>query len=232
MGNLKAKIGWTIVGLLLGLMISKKFMPQPCQHGHGISQAGQNNEKITGQVMADVLITTEPIVNDTILDNKSLMTAKISTDYMHHSIIDAKHKKWLANKKISRDIDGGTILHWNDLHIEENSSSLPLSVYNTAQISPKKSENNKGTDLWDWTAFISGPKKALEQIECVTYHLHPTFKDPDVKICGSKNDPNFRLATTGWGTFSIPVEIHMKDGSIQKLEHQLVFQNTIFLTKD
>ncbi len=92
----------------------------------------------------------------------------------------------------------------------------PLRVRNVAQkIAPKR---------WKWTIFVEGSDAALSRVRCVEYTLHPTFRDPVKKICRRGQGPYaFAYSAKGWGTFPIKVLVSGKDGSEQKLTHNLKF---------
>lgn len=72
--------------------------------------------------------------------------------------------------------------------------------------------------------FVRGDRQRIEDIKCVEYKLHPTFPNPVRRICekGDSNRP-FGLSAEGWGTFTIPIRVFMKDGTILHMKHQLKF---------
>ena len=76
-----------------------------------------------------------------------------------------------------------------------------------------------GEDYWEWSVWIDGPKKELDRVESVTYTLHPTFPKP-VRIVESRED-RFRLSTAGWGVFTLYAKVEHKDGSTERLKHEL-----------
>ena len=84
-----------------------------------------------------------------------------------------------------------------------------------------QTQQYEGDNWWNWSLFIQGSDADLEQIESVTYTLHPTFPKPirTVRDRASK----FQLQCAGWGVFTIPIEVRLKDGSAIKLEHDLQF---------
>lgn len=77
----------------------------------------------------------------------------------------------------------------------------------------------KGNDWWDWSVWIEGDDKELDQIEYVVYTLHPSFPQPIQKIIGRYT--NFRLSASGWGGFMIFIEIKYKDQHVEKTSHWL-----------
>ena len=80
----------------------------------------------------------------------------------------------------------------------------------------------QGNDWWKWSVWIEGAKADLDQIEYVTYRLHPTFPNPVRKV--NDRESKFRLNSHGWGTFSIQVRIVNKTGQVIKLTHDLVLE--------
>ena len=89
-----------------------------------------------------------------------------------------------------------------------------------------KLENNsialeKGTsrEWYQWKVFVSASDKELNNIENVTYFLHPTFPEPviEVKDISSK----FALEQIGWGEFQIKAKIKYKDGKEEEVSHWL-----------
>lgn len=77
----------------------------------------------------------------------------------------------------------------------------------------------QGEDWWKWWIWVEGPAEELDQINCVTYILHPTFPNPvrEVKDRATK----FRLETSGWGVFLIRAKIKHRNGKETVLTHQL-----------
>lgn len=75
---------------------------------------------------------------------------------------------------------------------------------------------------WEWGIQLTGPADELNQVRCVEYTLHKSFPNPVRTIC----DPSthFQIKARGWGTFTIPVKVILKNKSILRLEHQLNFQ--------
>jgi transcription initiation factor IIF auxiliary subunit len=76
-----------------------------------------------------------------------------------------------------------------------------------------------GDDYWKWTAWLDGPDKELDQVKSVTYNLHPTFPRP-VRTIDSRED-NFRLKTAGWGGFTLYAKVLRKNGTTEKLQHEV-----------
>ncbi len=74
---------------------------------------------------------------------------------------------------------------------------------------------------WKWSIWIEGTKQELGSIAKVVYHLHPTYKKPIVERTNSRT--KFRLNSSGWGTFVVKADLHLKDGSVRQMRHRLRF---------
>ncbi|MBP6897037.1 MAG: hypothetical protein KBC94_21685 [Pseudacidovorax sp.] len=69
--------------------------------------------------------------------------------------------------------------------------------------------------------WIEGTKSELDSIEHVEYTLHPSFKRP---IRSSSNRANkFSITIWTWGMFMIDVAIHLRDGSIHRIQYYLTY---------
>ena len=75
-------------------------------------------------------------------------------------------------------------------------------------------------DWWDWSVWLEGTSQELDAIESVIYRLHPTFPDP-VQVIRDRST-NFRLSSSGWGGFTIYIQLQYADGKSEKLSHELV----------
>ena len=76
-----------------------------------------------------------------------------------------------------------------------------------------------GGDWWTWSVWIEAPSAELDNVQKVTWRLHPTFPHPVREQ--TNRDENFRLKTAGWGTFKVRADVTMNDGSTVKLSHEL-----------
>lgn len=90
------------------------------------------------------------------------------------------------------------------------------------QITAKNWSKKIGEGWWEWGISIEGSEKELDKIQCVEYTLHRTFRKPIRKVCSRDN--KFLFATKGWGTFTIPIILFLKDGTTHRLSHQLRFE--------
>ena len=84
----------------------------------------------------------------------------------------------------------------------------------------KQKSAYKGKGWWKWSVWVEAPATELDTIKVVTYVLHPTFRDRVRKV--ENRATKFRLDSSAWGGFDIRVQIELKDGSKQRLTHELV----------
>jgi len=82
-----------------------------------------------------------------------------------------------------------------------------------------------GKDWYDWTAYIDGPLVLLREIHFVRYRLHPTFT-PNTLDVQEGGDFGYPLSRSGWGTFELVADVHMRDGFVFTLKHTLTFDPT------
>lgn len=76
--------------------------------------------------------------------------------------------------------------------------------------------------IHEWTMelrFESSEDAA--RVQRVVYKLHPTFAQP---VVDGGEAPAFRLSRLGWGTFPLGATLHLDDGRILELEHELSFE--------
>jgi transcription initiation factor IIF auxiliary subunit len=74
---------------------------------------------------------------------------------------------------------------------------------------------------WEWGIYIKGTDAELKRIRCVEYTLHATFPNPVRLVCSPNQ--GFLLTERGWGTFTVPVKVMLKDGTVRDLSHTLEF---------
>jgi transcription initiation factor IIF auxiliary subunit len=86
----------------------------------------------------------------------------------------------------------------------------------------EQSSEYAGDDYWHWAVWLEGSNQELDDVQSVTYILHPTFRRP-VRTVDSR-ETKFRLETAGWGIFTLYGNALRKDGTTVKLEHHLVLQ--------
>jgi transcription initiation factor IIF auxiliary subunit len=87
-------------------------------------------------------------------------------------------------------------------------------------LSIQQSQEYKGNDRWRWSVWLSGTPEELDSIDHVLYILDPTFHNPVRRISDRSTD--FRLETSGWGTFTIHANLVHRDTHETSLNHDLV----------
>jgi len=70
---------------------------------------------------------------------------------------------------------------------------------------------------------VEGTPKELADIKSVTYILHPTFPNP-VRVMTNRAQ-KFRLDSSGWGEFTIKLQIRRKHGELVRRSHVLRFES-------
>lgn len=91
-----------------------------------------------------------------------------------------------------------------------------------SRLSVDNTSTRLSSNRWSWTAFIKAPPEVLEQVGCVVYQLHPTFRPAVVRVCErGAGDEAFALKADGWGSFEMQVYVLLKDGRRSELSHWL-----------
>ncbi len=76
-----------------------------------------------------------------------------------------------------------------------------------------------GKDYWRWWAWIEGDREELDMVDEVAWILHPSFRRP--RVVTKQRSDNFRLQTSGWGTFLLRAEVVLVTGEKRLLKHNL-----------
>ena len=121
-------------------------------------------------------------------------TVKVSVFYNDNTTQDFEHLLVFEEKRTSSSFDDLIVDNWSN------------------EIEP---------GWWDWGIYVGGPPSLLDQIRCVEYTLHESFRNPVRAICTRSN--KFELIARGWGTFTIQIKILLEDGSSLLLNHDLHF---------
>lgn len=83
-----------------------------------------------------------------------------------------------------------------------------------------------GRPYWEWTVRLDAPRSLLQEVSSVTYHLHPSFPDPDRTVRAAAGDA-FAYTTRGWGTFPLRATVRFGDGSTESLSIPLRFRSPV-----
>lgn len=116
--------------------------------------------------------------------------------------------------------------HWLSLQAPAQRQPAPIEHGDAhGRIGTRNTARVAGSGRWDWELFLETDGKTLSEIKCVKYTLHPTFPQPERLVCVPGSDParGFPLASNGWGTFTVGVEIQFKDGDARRVAHDLAF---------
>jgi transcription initiation factor IIF auxiliary subunit len=91
----------------------------------------------------------------------------------------------------------------------------------------KQDSQYQGKNWWKWSVWIEGPTDELNQIENVTYLLHPSFANPVRTVADLAS--KFKLSSQGWGIFTIRIKVLKKDGSTEShaVELELSYPNDL-----
>ena len=101
-------------------------------------------------------------------------------------------------------------------------SEVELGEPSLPELGLRNSARDIGRGRFDWTIRLTGSDADLQRVDHVTYHLHPTFPDPDRRVDGPWRG-GFALSSNGWGEFEITAEVVLIDGRTMALKHRLVF---------
>ena len=88
-----------------------------------------------------------------------------------------------------------------------------------------KQPEKENTNTHRWCMFVSlngSPEETNKYIKSVTYHLHPTFRQPKIKV----SEAPFLLSRLGWGWFEVEMDIEFQPSTklgTKRLKHMLEF---------
>jgi len=80
---------------------------------------------------------------------------------------------------------------------------------------------SKAEGWWAWSVWLEGDPSDLDEVEAVTYFLHPTFSSP-VQTRTNRQD-GFLIQGNGWGEFIVRARIAFRDGREEMLKLPLHF---------
>ena len=102
---------------------------------------------------------------------------------------------------------------------------MSISLGNDSQYARQEGDTN----WWKWTAYVQcTPPDSLGEIAYVEYHLHPSFRNPVVRVKTSEG--GFPLNRIGWGVFELKAKVVFKDKDRKPLflSHYLEFEGADF----
>ena len=83
----------------------------------------------------------------------------------------------------------------------------------------KNLDKRGNQQYYRWRVFIDEPDSILDQISEVKYILHPTFPEPQ-QVQTNRGD-KFALETSGWGSFTMLIEVTSKGGKVEMIPYFL-----------
>ena len=79
-----------------------------------------------------------------------------------------------------------------------------------------------GREHYNIRLWLDGPADELDQIEKVTYTLHPSFRRQN--RTSSKREGNFAISIWTWGMFNIRIQVELKNGEHEDLQYYLSYE--------
>jgi YEATS family len=101
----------------------------------------------------------------------------------------------------------------------EGVKNTDLITRNRGEIRPTHTSKYLDNGYFECELYLDSRPEVLNDIEYVTYLLHPTFENPTYDTRDVKN--GFPLRLTVWGEFRIHIKINYKDGEVNLLSHLL-----------
>ena len=89
-------------------------------------------------------------------------------------------------------------------------------------LTTRQEANYQGKEWWNWAVWLDGPTAELDAVQRVTWHLHPTFPNPERTT--TDRGAKFRVESAGWGEFTLRAVIETKDGKRSELSHELLLE--------
>jgi len=147
----------------------------------------------------------------------TLLDAYSQNDLFAHTQDERIFKKLLGNgvDAVAREFE-----QWLAAKVGVSSAKdvlESLTLTNSARYLGRQSDMNR----YEWTVYMRGPERSLNQIESVTYHLHKTFANP-VRL-GDRSRKGHPLTSRGWGVFTLKARVTLKNGASREYTHRLNF---------
>lgn len=83
----------------------------------------------------------------------------------------------------------------------------------------KKIQSTGKRQWYKWKIFVDEQPGIINEIESVTYVLHPTFPNP-IRIVTDANS-KFALEESGWGSFTMLIRTNFKNGEEFEIDYFL-----------
>lgn len=81
--------------------------------------------------------------------------------------------------------------------------------------------NPSGREHFHIGIWLDGDSTELDKVLRVDYRLHQSFKKPNRSSSNRSN--KFSITIWTWGMFTIDVEVHRRDGSVERMQYYLSY---------
>lgn len=154
--------------------------------------------------------------NQSASERKSIILSNMG---MSEAAFNQAWRSWVIDRRVPEK--------WTGLSGQIRKYIQSLSNETIGKISTKNSatflESSNGHNWYSWSIFIDADQSTLDQVKYVQYVLHPSFQNNVINVYEGSSK-GFPLYRRGWGTFKVKVNVFFKDGSSQKLSHDLKFR--------
>lgn len=100
---------------------------------------------------------------------------------------------------------------------------ISVTLFGQSRLKQEHIKNDSryiGKKKFSWRIYIDAPPPVLNNIRCVQYTLHKTFKDPIQNKCNAAAT-QFAYSAIGWGEFSVRVKVTYLDNREEYFDHWL-----------
>lgn len=87
----------------------------------------------------------------------------------------------------------------------------------------KNDKSHLTGNQYGWNIYIEAPQRVLNNVLCVEYTLHKTFRNPIRTVCNRQ--AKFELRANGWGEFNVKIKITYVNGQVEYFNHWLTLFN-------
>jgi hypothetical protein len=157
------------------------------------------------------------LISDFVMENMGLSLRKAEATAITAT---ARARSWLTKigdffKGRESELEEITLEHAK----KEEKELLPIPG---EKIEIKNDFRKVGKGWYRWSVYLEpkeGNQAVLDEVDHVTYTLHPTFPNPVQEVYDRES--KFGLTATGWGEFEIKAAIHFKNGDVVTKYHYL-----------
>ncbi len=129
-----------------------------------------------------------------------------------NSVMNYCNPRW-SNDGILSELDIKAVQILYGLPSNQMAEYKGLAIDYTSRLIKKTKPGSKKISH-EFKIYATGSQEDLEKIEKVVYHLHETFKNPDMTV--TNRTSNFGIGLRVWGEFEITADIYLKGESKPK----------------